>query len=104
MKREGELPQYAKPRDQAAGSPYGVHGDIKRRGHDHGHSRDAHDHDHGHGHAHHGHGHHAHRPSALHAVGATPRASLIRLSLGARLSIAVLGSAAIWAGVYWAMS
>jgi hypothetical protein len=54
-----------------------------------------HAHEHAHGHA------HAHAPVV---VRATPGHSLLRLSLGGRLAIASGFVAAIWLGVFWAMT
>jgi hypothetical protein len=86
------------------------HGDAR---HDHA----AHDHAaHAHGHAgpdhdHAGHAPHRHGPDpatiplgARHAHAAAPSLSLLRLSLGIRLAVALTLSVLIWAGVAWALS
>jgi hypothetical protein len=63
--------------------------------HDHGH----HGHDHVHGHVHHG---HAHAPTAPHPPMALPP-SFMRLSLGVRLGVVIVASAALWSAVWLAM-
>jgi hypothetical protein len=62
----------------------------------------SHDHGHAHGHAHH-HGHaHAHSPAMPHPPMALPT-SFMRLSLAARIGIALLASAMLWGAVWLAM-
>ena len=69
----------------------------------------AHDHAHGHSHGHaHGHGHgngnggaHGH---AHHARPARAPASLLRMSAAERLAVAGGAVAAIWMGVFWALT
>jgi hypothetical protein len=67
----------------------------------HTHSRDHghHGHDHAHGHVHHG---HAHAPTTPHPPMALPP-SFMRLSLGIRLGVVSMASAALWAAVWLAM-
>jgi hypothetical protein len=60
-------------------------------------------HDHGQDHSHlHGH-HHHHAPGQRHPP-ATVGSSLLRMTVGARLSVAAVLIALIWAVVIWAMS
>jgi ABC-type Zn2+ transport system substrate-binding protein/surface adhesin len=69
--------------------------------HSHSHSHDHHDHDHDHGHDH-SHVHHHHAPGQPHApqpIGA----SLLRLSMPARLGVAAVAVAVLWAGILVAM-
>ena len=69
------------------------------QGHAHGHEdghghKDAHSHEHG----------HSHTPLRLApARAALPASSLLRLSLGGRLAIALGAVAVIWGAVLWAM-
>jgi len=68
---------------------------VMPQGHDHAHGHD-HDHDHDHGHGHeHGHGH---APAPF-----RPPFSLVRLSVGGRLAIALALSAGVWLAVRWAL-
>jgi hypothetical protein len=71
--------------------------------HDHGrHDGQVHAHDHAHGDDHH-HGHaHAHAPAAPHPPMVMPP-SFMRLSIGARLGIAMLASAVLWCAIWLAM-
>jgi hypothetical protein len=72
--------------------------------HHHSHAHDHHDgHDHAHGHHHNGHAHHTHGESSPHPPAALP-ASFMRLSVGVRLIIAALASAALWGSVMLAMT
>lgn len=61
----------------------------------------SHPHAHSHGHAHH-HAGHSHDASSPHPPAALAP-SFLRLSLGARLGIAALASAVLWAAVWLAM-
>jgi hypothetical protein len=67
----------------------------------HVHSRD-HDPHHGHDLGHHHHHGHAHAPSAPHPPMVLPL-SFMRLSLAARLGIALLASVVMWGAVWLAM-
>jgi hypothetical protein len=65
----------------------------------HAHSHD-HNHDHGHAHApHHG---HAHPPTSPHPP-MVLAPSFMRLSIAARLGVALLASSALWGAVWLAM-
>jgi len=62
----------------------------------------AHSHSHGHSHEH-GHAHaHSHGPATPHPAQAAPW-SILRMTLGARLGVAVLVSAGLWVVVLMAM-
>ncbi len=62
-----------------------------------------HQHDHGHDHGHE-HAHSHARPAVAHARPARASASLLRMSAPERLAVAGGAVAAIWMGVFWAIS
>jgi GAF domain-containing protein len=62
----------------------------------------AHTHSHGQGHHHdhhHGHAHHSHDPATPHPAQAAPW-SILRMTVAARLAVAVVVSAGLW-GIVW---